>query len=113
MNTRQPEHVHADRFTADGDKDGADAALYAADRAQKHCKNADAMLDAMEAAEAQYDAQKKPGARHTPPLTVPQIARQSASHALSAGYFSHTTPERRVADVLRDATACHIGLTVC
>ncbi len=51
----------ADRFASDGDKDGADAALYAADRAHKHCQTADAMLDAMEAAEAQYDAQKQPG----------------------------------------------------
>lgn len=55
-------HGHADRFASDGDKDGADAALYAADRAHKHCQTEDAMLDAMEAAEAQYDAQKQPGA---------------------------------------------------
>ena len=54
-------YVRADRFATDGDKDGADAALYAADRAQKHCQTEYAMLDAMEAAEAQYDAQKKPG----------------------------------------------------
>ena len=53
--------VRADRFASDGDKDGADAALYAADRAHKQCKSEDAMLDAMEAAEAQYDAQKQPG----------------------------------------------------
>ena len=58
----------ADRFASDGDKDGADAALYAADRAHRHCQTEDAMLDAMEAAEAQYDAQKQPGASATSSL---------------------------------------------
>ena len=71
------------------------------------------MLDAMEAAEAQYDAQKKPGVRHTPPLSVPQAGRQSASYAPYAGYFTHISSNRRMADVLYDAIACHIGLTVC
>lgn len=61
-------HALADRFASDGDKDGADAALYAADRAHKHCQTEDAMLDAMEAAEAKYDAQKQPGAAMPHPL---------------------------------------------
>ena len=61
----------ADRFASDGDKDGADAALYAADRAHKHCQTEDAMLDAMEAAEAQYDAQKQPGDATCPACPEP------------------------------------------
>lgn len=72
-------HVCADRFASDGDKNGADAALYAADRAHKHCQTEDAMLDAMEAAEAQYDARKQPGDAIAPRslghLAYPQFIR--------------------------------------
>lgn len=46
----------ADRLIVDGDKEGADAALYAADRAQKRGSSDDAVLDALEAAEAEYNA---------------------------------------------------------
>jgi hypothetical protein len=45
----------------DGDLEGADAALYAADRAQKRGSSDDAVLDALEAAEAEYAAHHKPG----------------------------------------------------
>ena len=51
----------AERVMDDGDLEGADAALYAADRAQKRGSSDDAVLDALEAAEAEYAAHHKPG----------------------------------------------------
>lgn len=50
-----------DRLLDDGDLEGADAALYAADRAQKQGRSEDAVLDALEAAETQYNASHQPG----------------------------------------------------
>ena len=44
----------SDRF-ADGDEEGGDAALRAADTAKKHHCTTDALLDAMETAEASYE----------------------------------------------------------
>ena len=54
-------YVHAERVMDDGDLEGADAALYAADRAQKRGSSDDAVLDALEAAEAEYAAHHRPG----------------------------------------------------
>ncbi|KAK9902212.1 hypothetical protein WJX75_007852 [Coccomyxa subellipsoidea] len=50
----------SDRLLDDGDLEGADAALYAADRAQKQGRSEDAVLDALEAAETQYNASHQP-----------------------------------------------------
>ncbi|EIE18497.1 hypothetical protein COCSUDRAFT_60164 [Coccomyxa subellipsoidea C-169] len=50
----------SDRLLVDGDVEGADAALYAADRAQKQGRSEDAVLDALEAAETQYNASHQP-----------------------------------------------------
>lgn len=46
--------------------EGADAALYAAARAQKRGSSDDAVLDALEAAEAEYNASHPSGAQHQP-----------------------------------------------
>lgn len=88
-------HAVADRFASDGDKDGADAALYAADRAHRHCQTEDAMLDAMEAAEAQYDAQKQPGAS-----ALSSLGHSSFVDSISGGHdyripASHASSEIR------------------
>ncbi len=50
----------------DGDLDGRDAALYAADRAQKQGSSEDAVLDALEAAETRYNASHQLGEHSCP-----------------------------------------------
>jgi hypothetical protein len=54
----------------DGDSEGADAALYAADRAQKCGSSEDAVLDALEAAEEAFNANHQPGDSHEYYLTA-------------------------------------------
>lgn len=64
--------ARAERVMDDGDREGADVALYAADRAQKRGSSDDAVLDALEAAEAAYAEQHRDGeARALSPCPSP------------------------------------------
>lgn len=76
----------ADRLLDDGDLEGADAALYAADRAQKQGRSDDAVLDALEAAEMQYKASHQPGENH------PQSAQCEFAPALLTGLWLSLDP---------------------
>lgn len=58
---KMPWLLRAERVLDDGDLDGRDAALYAADRAQKQGSSEDAVLDALEAAETRYNASHQMG----------------------------------------------------